>query len=743
MIGDDRYGNLVTGGESFVADLPEDALHLHFVRSPIASARITAIDIDAARAVEGVVTVFTAADLAILPVWEIAMIPEEFAQPPLAHDLVRYVGERVAAVIATSPAEAADASDLVIVEYDPLPPLTDVRDHGRAGAPVLFTHHPGNVCLEWASDAPGATNDSAGVVATVEHWIPRLSVAPLEGHAVLAVPGDDGRLTVFVSTQVPTATQRQIARSLGMALADVRVVVPAVGGGFGGKAAGGVCDHVVTAAAARVLGRPVRFVEGRNVNITSMQGRGVRSRVTLRASEHGELVGIAADIVADAGAYPTVGAVEPGKTRLMACGPYRFEVADISARAVVTNLPPVGAYRGPGRSEAAVMIERTLDVLAADLGIDPVDIRRRNVIASDAFPYTTPTGVVYDSGDYLALLGRLERESGYLALRAEQRLRRERGDPLLGIGVSLIVDSTAWFARTEGAAVGVDRSGSVLVLAGSSSAGHQHAALYRQVVRRRLPVAEEQIRVVEGDTDAWGQSDGTMGSRTAQLAGTAVLHATELVVSALRELAANALETSADDITYHEGAGFGVRGVPASALPLAALVARAEEPVEARCVHEQEDASYPSAAHLSVVEVDVETGRVVPVRHIAVTDCGTVLDLPSARGQVIGATVQGIAQALYEESVFDADGNPLVTSFAEYGIPSAAEIPPVETHFLCTPSPRNPLGAKGVGEIGMIAAPVAVQNAVVDAVRHLGIRHIDMPCSAEKVWRSIRLGARG
>jgi carbon-monoxide dehydrogenase large subunit len=279
--------------------------------------------------------------------------------------------------------------------------------------------------------------------------------------------------------------------------------------------------------------------------------------------------------------------------------------------------------------------------------------------------------------------------------------------------------------------------GTVLVRTGSVAAGQQHDMLYRKVVRSVLPVPAEDIRVIEGDTDACADSDGTMGSRTTQLAGTAVLRSTEEVVTRLSQLAADVLEAAETDNVFHEGAGFGLAGVPDSARTLSELVAASTEPVEARCVYEQPDATYPAAAHLSLVEVDTDTGRVTPLRHVAVTECGQVLDPPSAHAQVVGASVQGIAQALYEEATFDADGNPLTASFADYGIPSAADVPPIEAHFRHIPSPRNPLGAKGVGEIGMLAAPVAVQNAVIDAVRPFGVRHLDMPCTAEKVWRAL------
>lgn len=698
----------------FVADLHADgALELVYVRSPYASARLRSIDAEAARRAPGVVAVYAAGDLPIVPLWEIALIPEQYAQPALADGVVRYVGERVAAVVATTHAAARDAAEQVVVSYEPLVPVTDAA--------------AGSTCLEWPSDA-GAP-PSGAVAVHVELRIPRVSVAPMEGHAVLAVPGGDGRLTVFASTQVPTASRRQICRSLGLAPGQVRVVAPAVGGGFGGKAAGAVPDHVIAAAAAVALGRPVRFVEDRASNLATMQGRGVAASVTLHATASGELTGITAGVVADAGAYPNVGAVEPGKTRMMLCGPYRLRTVDIHARAVVTNLPPVGAYRGPGRAEASMMLERAVDVLAASLGEDPLELRRRNVLPPGAFPYTAPTGIEYDSGDYPALLSTLAEAAGYDDLRRRQ-------PPGVGVGVALVVDSTAWFSRVESAGIELDGDGVLVVRAGTASAGQRHDALYREVVRSVIPVAPEQVRVVEGDTGEWAESDGTMGSRSAQMGGSAVLRAAQAVDGRLRELAAAALEAAADDIVFHAGAGYGVRGVPSRALGLVDLAALGR--VEASCTYEQPGAAYPAAAHLSVVEVDVETGRVVPVRHVAVTDCGRVIDLASARDQVVGATVQGIAQALYEEAVFGADGASRTASFADYAVPAAPDVPPIEAHFIETPSPRNPLGAKGVGEIGMLAAPVAVQNAVVDALKPFGVRHIDIPCTPEAVWALTR-----
>lgn len=690
-----------------------------------------------ARESPGVVAVYTAAELGLVPLWEIAIIPPEFAQPPLATDTVRYVGERVVAVVAESLAEALDGAELVQVEYKELPVVGDVDAAVGPDAPILFPEAGSNVCLDWTPE-PG--NVGGLVEANVRHVIPRVCPAPLEGHSVLAVP-DAEHLTMYLSTQVPVAARRQIARTLSMSEEHIRVVVPAVGGGFGGKAAGANCDHAIVGAAAQRLGRSVRYVEDRTDNLTEMHGRGVQSEVRLRATSDGRLLELESHILCDAGAYPNVGSVEPGKTAMVACGPYRFGSARVEARSVVTNRSPTVAYRGPGRSEASIMLERTLDVLAQQLSIDPVEIRRRNLIASDQFPYATPTGLSYDSGNYQLLLDRLMEVVDYPGLRAEQARRRAADDgPLLGIGVSTIVDSTAWFARTESAAVGVNPDGTVEVKTGSAAAGQRHERVYRKVVRRLLPVPDQQIRVIEGDTAKWDLSEGSMGSRTAQLAGAAVAQATEKLVDQLRQRASEQLEAAVGDIEILPDARFAVRGVPARACSLAQLIALESEPLEISCTYQQSDATYPSAAHLSLVEVDTDTGAVTALRHVAVTDCGTVLDPPSAHGQVVGATAQAIGQALSEEAIHDRYGNPLSASFVSYGIPSACEIPQIESHFVETPSPRNPLGAKGVGEIGMIAGPVAVQNAVVDALVHLGVRHLDMPCTPEKVWAALRAG---
>ncbi len=736
------YDGLLTGAARFVADLAvADRLHLVFVRSPVAHARIVGVDTTGASVAPGVAGVFTAADLPMLPIWEIQLIPEVLAQPPLATGVVRYAGERVVAVVAESLAAALDAAELVVVDYEPLEVVTDVERAVASGAPLLFPAHGSNVALEWPRDAAiDGWFEAAAVVIRTELRIPRLSVAPMEGHAVLAVPDGD-RLVVWLSTQVPHPARVQLARSLEVAPERIRVIAPHVGGGFGGKATGGVADHVVTAAAALRLGRPVQFVEDRSTNLAGMQGRGVVLRGELHARPDGRVVGLRAEELCDAGAYPTTGAVEPGKTRLMACGPYRIPAVDFTARSVMTNLAPTGAYRGPGRAEATALLERSMDALAAAIGVDPVVVRRRNLVGAGEYPYTTPTGLHYDSGDYARLLDVLLERAGYDALRAQQRARRAQADTtLLGIGVAVVVDSTAWFARRQAASVEITAAGVVEVRSATASAGQRHDVMLATLVGEVLPAGRDHIEVVEADTDHTPAGDGTMGSRSTQLAGTAARQAAEVVAERARRVAAQVLEAAVDDVVFHDGALI-VRGVPARRLSLADVASRAREvgePLAANCVFDQPDAAYPSAAHLSVVEIDRETGRVTPVRHVAVTDCGRVVDPVSAGGQVVGASVQGIAQALSERAAHAEDGTPLATSLAEYLVPSAAEVPAIETWWVSTPSPRNPLGAKGVGEIGMIAAPAAVHNAVLDALAPLGVGHLDVPCTPEAVWRALR-----
>jgi carbon-monoxide dehydrogenase large subunit len=525
-----------------------------------------------------------------------------------------------------------------------------------------------------------------------------------------------------------------LANSLGIDPETVRVRTPCVGGAFGGKAVGGVADYVVAAAVARRLGRPVRCVEDRGANLALMHGRGVHLRYALHARADGTLTALAVDELCDAGAYPSTNAVEPGKTAMMATGPYRLPGLRFRGRSAVTNLAPCGAFRGPGRSEATGLLERAMDKLARRLGADPVDLRRRNLLTPGELPHDTPGGARYDESDYVADLDGVVANGGYHALRRAQR-RRTSADRLLGVGVASVVDSTAWYARREEAMVAVERDGRVRVAVGTTSAGQKHAVALATIVADVLPVDAADVVVSEGDTDEVPSGGGTSGSRSVQLAGSAVRGACEAVLDRACHVVAGMLEAAAVDIVVADG-GFSVRGVPSAFVPWSEVAARRR--LDARCVFEQDHPTYPSGAHLAAVEVDPETGTVTPLRLVSVTACGRVVDPPGATGQVVGASAQGLAQVLFEEVGYDEAGVPRGTSLAEYLMPSAAELPAIEASFAPSAGTSvNPLRTKGVGEIGMLGAPAALHGAVLDALAPFGVDELELPCTPERVWRAI------
>jgi carbon-monoxide dehydrogenase large subunit len=725
--------DLLTGDARFAADLgAPGALTLVFVRSTTAHADVVDVDSGAAAKAPGVVAVFTAADLGLAPLYEIFSIPDRFAQPPLAVSRVRFFGERLVAVVAESPARALDAAELVHVEVEPLPAVVDVRHSLDPDAPLVFPEHGSNLVLEWDVSTPGDRWDEGAVTVEGTLTMPRIAVAPLEGLSVLAVPDDD-RLTVWASTQAPQSTRSVIAGSLGIAPDAVRVRTPSVGGGFGGKAVGGIADYVVAAAVARRLGRPVRCVEERGANLALMHGRGVHLRYALHARADGTLTALAVDELCDAGAYPSTNAVEPGKTAMMATGPYRLPGLRFRGRSALTNLAPCGAFRGPGRSEATALLERAMDKLARRLGADPVDVRRRNLLTPGELPHETPGGARYDESDYTADLERVVVHGGYHALRTAQR-RRAAGERLLGIAVASVVDSTAWYARREEARVEVRDDGRVRVGVGTASAGQRHDVALATIVAEVLPVDPADVEVSEGDTDEVPSGGGTSGSRSLQLAGSAVRGACQAVLERARRIVAERLEAAPEDIVVAR-AGLAVRGVPRAFVAWKEVAA--VERLDARCVFDQDHPTYPSAAHLAAVEVDPETGEVRPVRLVSVTACGRVVDPAGATGQVVGASAQGVAQVLLEEVRYDETGVPRGASLAEYLVPSAAELPAMDAFFSPSPVVLNPLGAKGVGEIGMLGAPAAVHGAVLDALAPFGVDELELPCSPERVWRAI------
>ena len=535
-------------------------------------------------------------------------------------------------------------------------------------------------------------------------------------------------------------TQGQLAGALGIPAAEIRVIAPHVGGAFGAKHL--TAEGIVAAKAALELGRPVKWVETRSENMVAMaHGRGQVQYVELGLKRDGTVVGMHCRIVGDSGSYAGFGGMLPGMmTRIMASGCYRIPKIAFDVAVAITNTTSMGAYRGAGRPEAAAFVERIMDMAADELGIDPAELRRRNLLRPDEFPYATVMGAVYDSGDYEATLAEALRIARYDDLRAEQAERRRRGDRLqLGIGMSVYVEITG-SGGEEFASVEVHGDGTVTVKAGTSAHGQGHATAFSMMVADRLGIAMENIRFVQSDTAQVRRGGGTGGSRSLQMGGSAVSESAALVLERARELAAEMFESAPEDIVLAEGR-FIVAGVPSRALGWPEISQAASEKGEPLLVEHdshQEGSTFPFGAHVSVVEVDMETGEVKPIRHIAVDDCGRILNPLLVDGQVHGGLASGISQALWEQYVYDDDGNPLTSTLADYAIPSAAELPSFELAHTETPSPLNSIGAKGIGESATVGSTPAVQNAVVDALSHLGVRHLDMPCTPERVWRAIR-----
>ena len=737
---------LVTGGALYSADLvPPGTLHAVFVRAPLAHGRILGIDPAPAAGWPGVAGVFCAADLE-LPPMPAGGAPAAMARPVLAAGTVRFLGEAVAVVVAETRAQAMDAAEAVEVDYEPLEVVTDPRAALAADAPRLF-EGSGNLAKERRWPEPSRALEGAEVVVRGRFVNQRVAAAPIEPNAAVAVPEPerDG-VTLYAPSQAPFWTRDTVAEVLGLRPEQVRVVVPAVGGAFGARIHT-YPEQVAVAALARRLGRPVRYAESRSETMLAMtHGRAQVQEVELAATRDGRITGLRARLLADGGAYPADAPSMPSSTRYMASGVYRIARVEVAWECAVTNTTPVAAYRGAGRPEATAMVERAVDLLAARLRIDPAELRRRNLIPARAFPYTTATRARYDSGDYQAALDRVLEAAGYHDLRATQAARRRRGEVRqLGIGLSVYVEVTGF--GSEYGQVEVEPDGRVTARTGVSPHGQGHETAFARLVADTLGVGADQVGVVHSDTFALPRGDGTMGSRSLQVGGSAMAEAAGKVLSKARALAAHLLEAPAEDVAVFPGEGLGVAGAPSTALAWAELAAAAADPdrrppgmdagLEAAADFRMERSTFPFGAHLAVCEVDTETGLARLLRHLAVDDAGRVHNRMLAEGQVLGGIAQGVAQALFEEVGYDTDGNCLHGNLASYAMPSAADLPAFESIRMETPTPLNPLGAKGIGESGTIGATPAVQNAVVDALSHLGVTHIDMPLTPERVWRAI------
>lgn len=736
---------LLTAGGSYVDDLREPALegaaYVTYVRSPLAHARITGIDVDEARDVPGVVGVFTGADVDVPPAPGTGLqgkVHESIAQPSLAVDVVRFVGEPVAAVITETRAAGEDASELVSVDYDPLTPVVDVDDAMR-GDTLLFPEAGSNVVGEAGGEPDGHLFAGCDVVAsrTIENQ--RLAPAPLEVRGAACAWGDDGRLTMWLSTQNAQLSGSAIRKALGLSKEQLRVITPDVGGGFGAKI-GVDPDAVFLGWLSRQTGRALRWTESRSENMIAMShGRGQRQTITIGGNRDGRVLAYRLDTTQNTGAYPRDGAWLPNLTTMMAGGAYDIPKIETRARSVVTNTTSVNAYRGAGRPEATAAIERAMDLFAAEIEMDPAEVRRRNLVADEAFPYTTHSGVVYDSGAYTKALDTALQHAGYEGLRAEQARRRAGGDTiLLGLGLSTYVEITAPdYNAGEHARVEIHVDGSATAYTGSSPQGQGHDTSFAMLVSDRLGIPMERISVVHGDTDRVPRGMGTMGSRSLQLGGTAIYQASLDVIEQARKLAAQRLEIAEEDLILDTDSGrWHVRGDPSSDVSWGDLAAETDG-LAADSKFTPDQPTFPFGAHLAVVEVDTETGKTRLRQFVAVDDAGRILNPVITEGQRHGGIAQGAAQALFEEMGYDAEGNPVTASFADYEFPSAAEFPSFDLVPMETETPLNPLGAKGIGEAATIGSTPAVGNAVVDGLAHLGVRHIDMPATPQRVWTAI------
>ncbi|WP_328778726.1 xanthine dehydrogenase family protein molybdopterin-binding subunit [Streptomyces canus] len=745
-------------------------LHLAVLRSPMAHARIDRVDVSPALERPGVVAAFSGADLAegmgslpcAWPVTEDIVLPDH---PPIATAEVRYAGDPVAVVVARDRYAAADALEAIEVDYAPLPPVLDLEAALEPEAPLVHSDKGTNRCYDWplrtGEDFAGV-RQRADVTLKRRYHQQRLIPNAMEPRAVVVTPiASSGEYTVYSSTQIPHILRVMLAVVTGVPEHKLRVVAPDVGGGFGSKLQV-YGEEALTLAVARRLGRPVKWTESRSEGyLATHHGRGMIQDVEIAATRDGTLLGLKADLLVDMGAYLML--VTPGIPILgafMYPGIYKMGSYELNVTGVFTTRTPTDAYRGAGRPEATYAIERIMDELAAELGLDPVELRRRNWIRHEEFPYTTIAGLTYDSGNYEAATDKALALFDYDKLRAEQADRNQRGDTVrLGIGVStytemcglapsrVLRDLRYAAGGWEAASVRMLPTGKVEVVTGTSPHGQGHVTSWSQIAADVLGVPFDDVQVVHGDTKAAPQGMDTYGSRSLVVGGTAVHHAATKVVDKARKVAAHLLEASEQDLEFANGA-FSVKGSPDARRTIQEIAFETftshdlpdgvEPSINAGHLTDPDNFSYPHGTHLCAVEVDTETGRTRIRSYVGVDDVGRVINPMIVEGQVHGGLAQGIAQALYEEAVYDDQGNLVSGTMADYLVPSAPDLPEFVTDRTETPATTNPLGVKGVGEAGTIASTPAVVGAVVDALRPLGVRDLRMPCTPERVWQALK-----
>jgi carbon-monoxide dehydrogenase large subunit len=762
---------LITGMGRYVDDVRlagrPPALHMVVARSPYAHARIERVNLDAARDVPGVQAVFEGAELVRdLPMMPAMPVPNlrKPERRPMAVGTARFVGDPVAVIVAESRYAARDALDLVEIDYEMLPAVSDVEAALEPGAALLYPELGSNVAFtqETSRGDVEAAFAEADCIVRLRIENRRLAPSSLEPRACLFdYDAESGTLSAWISSQAIFRGRDALAQFLGLDRARIRVQHVEVGGAFGAKS-NFLGEEIIAALLAMKLGRPVKWIETRSENLQAMtQGRGVLSFVEAAYAADGQLLALKTRMLADLGAYLAQNtAMIPARIPSLLSGPYRLQSIQSQVIGVLTNKAATAPYRGAGRPEAAYILERVMDRAARELHLDPAEVRRVNFIPPRSFPYTSVTGVVYDSGNYEAALDRLLELADYAGWREKQREQRE--GRLIGIGLSTFNElSGDSFAPPQGApresvTVRLRRDGSALVMSGISHTGQGHATALTQIVAETLDISPDRVEVRLTESDVPAFSIGTFGSRVTQVGGSATLLAAQAVRESALKLASQVLEVAPSDLVMEQGRVL-VRGVPARVIELGELARLVEERPEllerdspsqvngvaieglaAWCDFAPSGAAYASGAHLAVVEVDDETGETHMLSYVAVDDCGRIVNHMLVEGQMHGSLAQGISQALYEEVIYDEDGQLLSGTLMDYTLPLATQLPAFTTDFVETPSPTNPLGAKGTGEAGCIGAPPAVVNAVLDALAPLGISSIDMPLRPEKVWSLIR-----
>ena len=769
---------LITGRSRYTdAITPPGTLYLHVVRSPIAHATIAGVEASAARQAPGVIGVYTAADLGVEAVglpcaWPITPDMKSPQRPLLAASTVHFAGEGVAVVVARSAAEARDAADLVEVDFDPLEPVLDMEEALAEGATLVHPDLGTNENATWVFDSgaagTGASVDEAiaaaeadpdSVVVRRRFRQQRLIPAFMEPRSCVVDPTGE-QMTIYAATQIPHILRTMTTVTMGVAESKVRVIAPDVGGGFGGKI-GVLPEEMLCVAVAQKLGKPVKWTETRSESLLAAHhGRDQIQDLVLTAKKDGTLTGFDVHLFADMGAY--LGLVGPGVPILgafMFNAIYKIPALKFTCTNVFTTKTLTDAYRGAGRPEATFAIERMMDELAVELGRDPMELREQNWIKHEEFPFTTVVGLTYDSGNYEQATEQAMARFDYAGLRREQEERRASGDPVqLGIGISTFTEmcgiapsrllgSLAYGAGGwEAASIRMLATGKVEVITGASGHGQGHETAFSQIVADQLGVPFEDVEILHGDTHTSPKGLDTYGSRSLVVGGIAIVNAAQKVVAKARKLAAHLLEASEDDIEFANGT-FSVRGTDKGKaiqeLAFAAFMAHdypedMEPDLDASAVFDPENFSFPHGTHLAAVEIDTETGHVHLRKYVCVDDVGNVVNPLIVEGQVHGGLAQGIAQALFEEANYDDQGTLVNGTFVDYTLPSAADLPSFDTSVVSTPATSNPLGVKGVGEAGTIASTPAIVNAVLDAVRHLGVTAIEMPTTSQRVWRAIQ-----